>query len=46
MKAKLFVIVLAALMMIGIAIFRSRTIKKPLPIQPGAFEEMQKARRR
>jgi hypothetical protein len=32
MKAKLFVIVLAVLMMIGIAILRSRTIKKTLPI--------------
>jgi hypothetical protein len=46
MKAKLFVIILVALMMIGIAILRSRTIKKPLPMQPGALEEIQKARRR
>ena len=44
MKAKLFVIVLAALMLIGIAILRSRTIKKTLPISPGAFEELQKAK--
>jgi len=44
MKAKLFVIVLAALIVIGIAIVRSRIIKKPLPIQPGAFD--QKARGR
>jgi hypothetical protein len=46
MKAKLFVIILAVMMMIGIAILRSRTAKKLLPIHPGAFEEMQKARRR
>ena len=44
MKAKLFVIVLAALMMIGIGIVRSRTIKKTLPISPGAFEEVQRAK--
>jgi hypothetical protein len=46
MKAKLFAIVLAALMMIGIAILRSRIVEKLQPIQPGAFEEMRKARRR
>ncbi len=44
MKAKLFAIVLAVLMMIGIAILRQRIIKKPLPTQPGVFD--QKPRRR
>jgi hypothetical protein len=44
MRAKLFVIVLAALIMIAIAILRSQIIKKPLPTQPGSFD--QKPRRR
>jgi hypothetical protein len=46
MKAKIFVTVLAVLLMIGIAILRSGAIKKPLPISPGAFEEVQKAKPR
>ena len=45
MKVKLFVIVVAALLMIGIAIFRSRLIKKTLPISPGVFDEVEKAKR-
>lgn len=44
MKAKVFVIVLAAPILIGIAILRSRAIKKTLPISPGAFEEVQRYR--
>jgi hypothetical protein len=46
MKSKLFVIALAALLLIGIAILRSRTVKKTLPISPGVFEEIQKAKPR
>jgi hypothetical protein len=46
MKAKFFVVFLAALLMIGIAILRSRTIKKTLPISPGAFGEVQKTKPR
>ena len=46
MKAKLFVTVIAILLMIGIAFLRSRAIKITLPISPGAFEEVQKVRPR
>jgi hypothetical protein len=46
MKAKLFVIILAALLLIGIAILRSWTVKKILPITPGVFDEIQKDKSR
>ena len=42
MKAKLFVIVLAGLMLVGITIIRSWTVKKTLPISPSVFDEVQK----
>jgi hypothetical protein len=42
MKAKLFVIVLAVLMLVGITIIRSWTVKKTLPISPSVFDEVQK----
>jgi hypothetical protein len=44
MRAKLFVIGFAALLIVGIVILRSWIIKKPLPTQPGVFN--QKARSR
>jgi hypothetical protein len=46
MKAKLFVIVLAALMLVGISIIRSWTVKKTLPISPSVFDEVQKDKTR
>ncbi len=46
MKAKIFAIVIAALMLIGIALLRSRTIKRTFPISPGAFDETQKSKTR
>jgi hypothetical protein len=46
MKAKLFVIVLAALMLIGIVIIRSWTVKNTLPISPSVFDEVQKDKTR
>jgi len=45
MKAKLFVIFVAALMMIGIAILRSRSVNKIMPISPGSFEEVERVKR-
>jgi hypothetical protein len=42
MKAKLFVILRSVLMLVGIAIVRSWTVKKTLPISPSVFDEAQK----
>jgi hypothetical protein len=39
MKVKLFVILLGILMMISIVMLRSLIIKKPLPTQPGVFDQ-------
>jgi hypothetical protein len=41
MKAKIVVIVLAVLMLVGITIIRSWTVKKTLPISPSVFDEVQ-----
>ena len=46
MKAKIFVIVVALLMMIGIMLLRSRTIRKDMPISPGTFDETEKSKSR
>jgi len=46
MKAKLFVIVLAVLMLVGITIIRSWAVKKALPISPSVFDEVQKDKTR
>jgi hypothetical protein len=46
MKAKIFVIVVGVLMLIGIMLLRSRSIKEPLPISPGAFDETEKSKSR
>lgn len=46
MKAKFFVIVLVVLMLVGITIIRSWTVKKTLPISPSVFDEVQKDKTR
>ena len=46
MKAKLCVIVLAVLMLVGITIIRSWTVKKTLPISPSVFDKVEKDKTR
>jgi hypothetical protein len=46
MNAKVFLLILAAVLILGIAIFRYRGGTNPLHIDPHAAEEIEKAKRR
>jgi hypothetical protein len=46
MNAKVFLLILAVLLILGIAIFRYRAATSPLHIDPHAAEEIEKAKRR